>query len=113
MPQRRTPFFFRELDLIRVKGKLQPVTIYELVARVAEMQQAGTLAEVQEHVRQFDEARTLYRRRRWADALSAFQAILDRRNNDGPSILYLKRCQEYLAEEPLPNWDGVFTMTHK
>jgi len=25
-------FLFRELDLIRVKGKLQPVTIYELVA---------------------------------------------------------------------------------
>jgi adenylate cyclase len=29
-------FVFRELDLIRVKGKLQPVTIYELIGRASE-----------------------------------------------------------------------------
>ena len=106
-------FFFRELDLIRVKGKLQPVTIYELIGRTSELQRDGSLPDVQEHVRLFNEARKLYRQRRWAEAQSAFQAILDRWSNDGPSILYMKRCQEYLADEPLPNWDGVFTMTHK
>ena len=106
-------FIFRELDLIRVKGKLQPVTIHELMGHFTELQGDGSLAAVQARVRQFDEARMLYRQRRWAEALSAFQAILDRWSNDGPSILYLKRCQEYFAEEPLPDWDGVFTMTHK
>jgi adenylate cyclase len=106
-------FLFRELDLIRVKGKLQPVTIYELIGNFTELQGDGSLAAVQAHQQQFEEARRLYRQRRWAEALSAFQAILDRWNNDGPSILYLKRCQEYLSEEPLPDWDGVFTMTHK
>jgi adenylate cyclase len=106
-------FLFRELDLIRVKGKLQPVTIYELVGNFTELQGDGSLAAVQARLQQFEEARRLYRQRRWAEALSAFQAILDRWNNDGPSILYLKRCQEYLSEEPLPDWDGVFTMTHK
>jgi len=106
-------FLFRELDLIRVKGKLQPVTIYELLGNFTELQGDGSLAAVQAHLQQFEEARRLYRQRRWAEALSAFQAILDRWNNDGPSILYLKRCQEYLSEEPLPDWDGVFTMTHK
>jgi len=106
-------FLFRELDLIRVKGKLQPVTIHELIGNFTELQGDGSLAAVQARLQQFDEARRLYRQRRWAEALSAFQAILDRWNNDGPSILYLKRCQEYLSEEPLPDWDGVFTMTHK
>jgi adenylate cyclase len=106
-------FFFRELDLIRVKGKLHPVTIYELIDRYSSLQQDGSLARVQEHVQVFNEARKLYCQRRWAEAQSAFQAILDRSSNDGPSILYMKRCQEYLADEPLPNWDGVFTMTHK
>lgn len=106
-------FVFRELDLIRVKGKLQPVTIYELVARYSDLQANGSLADRQEQVRQFDEARRLYRQRRWAESQAVFQAILDRWSNDGPSILYLRRCQEYLAEEPLPDWDGVFTMTHK
>ena len=106
-------FFFRELDLIRVKGKLQPVTIYELIGRYSELQQGGLLTDVQGRGRAFNEARKLYRQRRWPEAQSAFQAVLDRWSNDGPSILYMKRCQEYLADEPLPNWDGVFTMTHK
>ena len=106
-------FFFRELDLIRVKGKLQPVTIYELIGRYSELQQNGSLGDVQEHVHVFNDARKLYRQRRWAEAQSAFQAILDRWSNDGPSILYMKRCQDYLADEPQPNWDGVFVMTHK
>jgi len=77
------------------------------------LQGDGSLAAVQARLEHFDEARRLYRQRRWAEALSVFQEILDRWNNDGPTILYLKRCQEYLSEEPLPDWDGVFTMTHK
>jgi adenylate cyclase len=104
---------FRELDLIRVKGKLQPVTIYELLARYSELQENGTLGEVEEQVRQFNEARRWYRQRQWTESQASFQAILERWGDDGPSILYLRRCQEYLAVEPLPDWDGVFTMTHK
>lgn len=106
-------FFFRELDLIRVKGKLQPVTIYELVGRYADLQTDGSFVQVQERVHLFNEARKLYRQRKWDAAQSAFQTILDRWSDDGPSMLYLKRCQEYLTEEPRPDWDGVFTMTHK
>jgi adenylate cyclase len=106
-------FCFRELDLIRVKGKLQPVTIYELVGRFADLRADGSWADVQERIELFNEARKLYRQRKWEAAQSAFQAILDHWSSDGPSVLYLKRCQEYLAAEPLPDWDGVFTMTHK
>jgi len=55
----------------------------------------------------------LYRQRRWAEAQHAFQAILDRWPSDGPSLVYIKRCAEYLSDEPVADWDGVFTMTHK
>src|SRR5205814_9715909 len=48
-------FIFRELDLIRVKGKFQPVTIYELVGRTAE-----TLRETLELLQNFVAARTLF-----------------------------------------------------
>jgi adenylate cyclase len=101
-------FVFRELDLIRVKGKLQPVIIYELV---------GTAASVSEDIRarldRFREARALFQQRRWQDAQSAFQSILDQWPEEGPARAYWKRCQEYLFDEPPANWDGVFTMTHK
>lgn len=104
---------FRELDLIRVKGKLQPVTIYELYGALLDLQQEGLLTEVQARFEQFAAARKLYQQRRWSEGLLAFQAILDQWPNDGPSIVYLKRCKEYLVDEPVANWDGVFTMTHK
>jgi adenylate cyclase len=106
-------FLFRELDLIRVKGKLQPVTIYELFGHRLDLQQESSLADADARCEQFEEARKLYRQRQWAEAQSAFQAILDRWPNDGPSLVYLKRCEEYLSDEPVPDWDGVFTMTHK
>src|SRR6266567_1384093 len=105
---RDSGFIFRELDLIRVKGKLQPVVIYELIAFSSEL-----TAETQTLLGRFCEARELYRQRRWLEAQTAFQSILDQWPNDGPARAYWKRCQEYLFDEPSTNWDGVFTMTHK
>ena len=106
-------FVFRELDLIRVKGKLQPVTIYELIGRSDQSTVYGTLDEVRVRLELFRQARVLYCQRQWADAQKAFQAILDRWPDDGPSRTYWKRCQDYLFDEPPSGWDGVFTMTHK
>jgi adenylate cyclase len=61
----------------------------------------------------FSRARELYRNRQWKAAQSAFQEILDKWPKDGPSSVYVERCQEYIAAEPPANWDGVFVMTHK
>jgi adenylate cyclase len=96
------------LDLIRVKGKVQPVTIYELLGRTAE-----TSSETHSLLANFAAARALYQSRKWQDAQNAFQSILESNPTDGPSRTYWKRCQEYLFDEPPFNWDGVFTMDHK
>jgi len=106
-------FVFRELDLIRVKGKLQPVTIYELIGRASENSVYGAPEEVRQRLDLFHQARELYRNRHWAEAQNSFQAILDKWPEDGPSRTYWKRCQDYLFDEPPSGWDGVFTMTHK
>jgi adenylate cyclase len=95
-------FVFRELDLIRVKGKLQPVTIYELIGRAGQNSVYGTPEDVHARISLFQQARELYRKRQWAEAQKTFQIILD-----------WKRCQDYLFDEPSSGWDGVFTMTHK
>jgi adenylate cyclase len=106
-------FVFRELDLIQVKGKLQPVTIFELMARREEASSNGSMAELAARLEMFAAARELYRKRRWEEAQKTFQALLEKWPDDGPSRMYWKRCQEYLFEEPPANWDGVFVMTHK
>jgi len=106
-------FVFRELDLIRVKGKLQPVTIYQLMGQQEDLAAEGRAEEVRLQVEQFARARELFRNRKWDAAQRAFQEFLDSWPEDGPSRTYWKRCQEYLFDEPPANWDGVFVMTHK
>jgi len=101
-------FVFRELDLIRVKGKNQPVIIYELIGDAASLT-PDTAARLD----RFREGRELYQQRRWLEAQTVFQAMIDQWPEDGAARAYWKRCQEYLFDEPAVNWDGVFTMTHK
>ena len=106
-------FVFRELDLLRVKGKLQPVTIYQLLGRKEDFPSDGSAASLTYQLEQFSRARELYGGRRWEAAHRAFEDFLAKWPKDGPALLYLERCQRYLADEPSADWDGVFTMTHK
>ena len=106
-------FVFRELDLMRVQGKLQPVTIYELLGRQSELVADGSAGELRTRLDLFAHGRELYRKRQWEEAQRTFQQLLDKWPSDGPSRMYWKRCQEYLFDEPPSGWDGVFTMTHK
>jgi adenylate cyclase len=110
---RDAKFVYRELDLIRVKGKTHPVMIYELIGRAGEENLYGSSADVEQRLEQFARGRTLYRARRWEEAQRAFQIMIDKWPDDGPARTYWKRCQEYLFDEPPSGWDGVFTMTHK
>ena len=102
---------FRELDLIRVKGKLQPVTLYELVA--ARGTPEGDAPDLEQRLEFFAQGRACYRERRWQDAQIVFEKLLERWPDDGPARMYLNRCKEYFVAGPEENWDGVYVMTHK
>ncbi|HEX2714258.1 MAG TPA: adenylate/guanylate cyclase domain-containing protein, partial [Candidatus Acidoferrales bacterium] len=69
---RRAGFVFRELDLIRVKGKLQPVTIYELVIL------GDSVNEHAERLAMFAQGRACYQQRRWREAQEIFDRLLAR-----------------------------------
>ncbi len=102
---------FRELDLIRVKGKLQPITLYELMGSRGTPE--GDAPGLEEHLELFALGRACYRERRWQDAQSVFEQILERWPEDGPARMYVNRCREYCAAGPEQDWDGVYVMTHK
>jgi adenylate cyclase len=97
----------RELDMIRVKGKLLPVTIYEVLDAEA-LGAAG-----KELVELFARGQKAYKLRDWRAAGQAFEQVLDRWPDDGPARIFLRRCEEYLAEGPEADWDGVYVMKHK
>ena len=46
-------------------------------------------------------------------AKKVYESILASHPNDGPSYVYLDRCQEFLTSPPPINWDGVHIMETK
>jgi adenylate cyclase len=103
-----TLFDARELDWIRVKGKAEPVAIYELLAA------AGELPEDRRRLcARFAEGLALYRARRWGDAEAAFRGALAIDAQDGPSLVFAERCVQYAGAPPAEPWDGVHVMTTK
>jgi len=103
----RDHFLFRELDCIRVKGKLKPVVIYELVGWPKDHARFAELLSL------YEEARVAYQHQVWDEAAQRFETVLSRYPNDGPSQVFLQRALEFVKESPVPGWDGVYVMKTK
>jgi adenylate cyclase len=100
-------FTCREVDWVRVKGKLQPIKIFELISEGAASKDKQDLLTI------YNEGYQLYREGRFNESLDAFKRALAIDANDPVSQLYMERCQEYIAEAPPQDWDGVFVMKTK
>ncbi len=100
-------FTVRELDTVRVKGKLEPVTIYELIGY------GGMYAHKQPVLDTFNGGLAAYKTRQWAQASACFQEALQLAPNDKPSKLYIERCDDYRRNPPSDDWDGVYQMYTK
>lgn len=101
-------FIAREVDMVRVKGKLEPVHIFELIAEGA--QPPADWTECLEH---FRAGYGLYHEKKFEEASARFQEALRVRPGDPVSELYVERCAEYIAEPPPSDWDGVHVMKTK
>jgi adenylate cyclase len=99
-------FVFRDLDLVRVKGKTKPVAILELI----DFKGAGTENSL---ALPFKEALINFRKGKFKTARRGFEDILKTFPDDGPCKLYIDRCDDYIASPPPADWDGVFTATTK
>lgn len=110
-------FLWRELDTIRVVGKSQPVTSFDLLG----MQETAD-DYLKELSSTFKEALTLYKNQQFTEALELFKVTLEleyqrypglKGVKTNPSEIYIKRCEDYLVTPPPPEWDGVYTLTSK
>lgn len=105
--QVRNDFVCREVDWVRVKGKLLPVKIYELMTEgQAPEDLRGLLTPFAEGYRQYHEGQ-------WQKALASFSDALKVKPDDQVTQLYVERCNEYLVTPPPADWDGVFVMKTK
>jgi len=101
-------FLFRELDLVRVKGKNEPVAIFEPVGHKNDLDKSVT-SEISE----YRKALMNFRSQSWDKAeLDFFN--LNRINPDRQLYqVYLDRIAVYRSDPPGEGWDGVFTHTTK
>lgn len=102
--QIKEDFVCRELDQIRVKGKDQPVRVYELIGKKGEVESGK-----ESIIKLFAEALDLYRKKDFNTAMQKFSAV----PNDPPSQVFVDRCAEFIKNPPAANWDGVYTFTVK
>ncbi|MEL7051041.1 MAG: adenylate/guanylate cyclase domain-containing protein [Cyanobacteria bacterium J06588_5] len=99
----------RELDLIRVKGKLEPVKIYELIGDRTQPLPIKTKTFLD----LYTQGREAYKAMSFDMAISLFRLAQALQPNDKAIELHLSRAQMYLLKPPAPDWDGVHVMTMK
>lgn len=100
-------FVCGDLDRIRVKGKLQPVTIYELLDLTENRQLSEPLPQ------EFSNAMNAYREPDWDEAAAQFGSLLAAFPNDGPTQIFLRRALDFRDQAAEPGWDGVHVMKSK
>lgn len=99
-------WWLREIDLVRVKGKEIATQIFELLG--PRDQECPLDTEL------FASARQAYSEARWSDARKGFEKVLAHDEQDGPSLLFLKRIDAMEAQGvTAESWDGVFVMDTK
>jgi adenylate cyclase len=93
-------FVFREIDLVRVKGRAGAAPVYEL---------CGRRGEASTRLGEFASALAAYRRRDFEAARSAFAAI----ERDPAARTMAERCSVLAAAPPPGDWDGVYEQRSK
>lgn len=104
----RKEFLYRELDHVRVKGKDEPVTIYQPVCLASEASTEQTRA-----VQLFQQALRHYREQNWDMAELQLLSLQQAEPNSTLYALFLQRIAHYRKQPPAPDWDGVSQMDSK
>jgi adenylate cyclase len=92
----------REIDLVAVAGKSEPIRIFELLAAKGEL-----AADAAARRDRFEAALEAYRVRDWATARAGFEACTQQ-HDDPPAQMFLGRLDELAADPPGGDWDGVW-----
>ncbi|MHB1620115.1 MAG: CHASE2 domain-containing protein [Sulfuricella sp.] len=99
---------FRELDRVRVKGKDEPVAIYEPIGLAGQVEKA-----VLDEIELFHQVLTLYRAQNWDLAEVRLLDLQKRSPGSYLYQLYLERIAHFRADPPGVEWDGVFVFKTK
>ena len=98
-------FNLRELDLVKVKGKEKPISIFEIIV--------DNGSNIRDMISEFDKGISQYRSKNFTASIDIFNNILEKFPHDEPSKIYIERCKFYIENSPPNDWDYVYTAESK
>ncbi len=101
-------FVYREVDRVRVKGKLLPVVIYEVLA-----EQGKVPDDELARVKQWEQFLKLYRAQHWDQAGKVLASLREADPERKLYDIYEVRIAQFRLDPPGKDWDGVFTHESK
>jgi adenylate cyclase len=101
--QTQDEFVFRLVDRVAVKGKSEPVRVFELLGA------AGACDDALPVARAYERALEAYFARDFARAMEVLRPLVD----DPPSRVLVRRCEALLAAPPPGDWNGVYVAKSK
>jgi len=104
----RGTYRMRDVDLVVVKGKTEPVGVYE----VLDYHSDETFPNLMDAVNYFNAGVKDYRAGNWEKAVKDFREALKANPSDKLADTYIARCEHLMAEPP-EEWNGVWVMTSK
>jgi len=96
----------RLIDVVAVKGKLKGVKLYELRGIGKPSHKESNF------ISKFEEARAVYEKGLFNEALELFEVLHELWKDDEPSKLYIRRCRDFIINPPT-SWDGIYYSTSK
>jgi len=101
-------FVLRELDRVRVKGKDEPVTIFEPLGLEGQVDQARL-----DEIKIWNQALSLYRQQDWDRAEAQLLSLRKMAPDSELYELFIERIAHHRAHPPGEGWDGAWTFESK
>lgn len=105
----RGTYRIRNIDQVVVKGKTEPVGVYEVLDHHTE----ESFPNLMDVVNYFNEGMRHYRAAKFANAITQFEKALAYHPQDELATAYIGRCRYLLDHPPASDWNGVWVMTQK
>jgi adenylate cyclase len=99
----------RPVDYVIVKGKTEPVGIYE----VLDFHNENSYPNLVDALGIFNDGYRSWNEGKWDQAIKLFKNVQKINPHDKAAQLYLDRCDHMKKNPPKGDWDGVWVMTSK
>ena len=104
-----TQYQFRFLDRVRVKGKEEAVSVFEIF----DGDPLEIVALKSKTQTDFEKGLLHYHSQEFTEAKTHFERVLKHNSNDKAAQLYLKRTIHFLEYGVPPDWEGIEALTEK